>query len=46
MLKKKAIGYAVFIGSKELQENTCVVKNLRTGEQSIIAAAEISSYLF
>ncbi len=44
--EKKAIGYAVFIGSKELQENTCVVKNLRTGEQSIIAAAEISSYLF
>ncbi len=44
--EKKFIGYVVIIGSKELQENTCVIKNLRTGEQSIIAAADISSFLF
>jgi len=44
--EKKFIGYVIIIGNKELQENTCVIKNLRTGEQSIIAAADISSFLF
>jgi histidyl-tRNA synthetase len=44
--EKKTIGYAVIIGSKELQQNTCVIKNLKTAEQSTIDAANISSYLF
>ncbi len=44
--EKKAIGYAVIVGSKELQESTCVIKNLKTGQQSTIAAAGLSSYLF
>ncbi len=44
--EKKAIGCAIIIGSKELQDNTCVIKNLRTGQQSTIAAIDITSYLF
>ncbi len=44
--EKKAIGYAAIVGSKELHESTCVIKNLSTGQQSTIAAADISSYLF
>lgn len=34
--EKKNIQYAVIIGSKELDEETCVVKNLKSGEQEII----------
>jgi histidyl-tRNA synthetase len=44
--EKKAIGYAVIVGSKELQESTCVIKNLKSGQQSTIVAADITSYLF
>jgi histidyl-tRNA synthetase len=44
--EKKATGYVVIVGSKELQEGTCVIKNLSTGQQSTIAAADISSYSF
>jgi len=44
--EKKAIGYAVIVGSKELQESTCVIKNLKSGQQSTIVAADIISYLF
>ena len=34
--EKKNIQYAVIIGSKELEEETCVVKDLNKGEQEII----------
>jgi histidyl-tRNA synthetase len=34
--EKKNILYAVIIGSKELAEETCVIKNLSNGEQQII----------
>jgi histidyl-tRNA synthetase len=43
--EKKAIGNAIIIGSKELQDNTCVIKNLRTGQQSTIPVTEATSYL-
>jgi histidyl-tRNA synthetase len=43
---KKRISYAVIIGSKELQEGKCVVKNLSTGEQTIIAQTELPNELF
>lgn len=33
---KKGIPYAVIIGSKELQDGTCVVKDLQKGEQKIV----------
>ena len=43
---KKSIQYAVIIGGKELAEQTCVIKNLKTGEQTTIAAKEILSFNF
>jgi histidyl-tRNA synthetase len=35
--EKKAIPFAVMIGSKELAEGNCNIKNLQTGEQQTIA---------
>jgi len=35
--EKKNIPYAIIIGSKEMEENNCVVKNLATGVQNTIA---------
>ena len=43
---KKRIGYAVMIGNKELEENTCIIKNLTTGEQTIIPDKDISTFNF
>jgi histidyl-tRNA synthetase len=42
---KKNILYAIIIGSKEMEEQTCVVKNLEKGEQEIISINTLSSYL-
>ncbi|MEO8763195.1 MAG: histidine--tRNA ligase [Ginsengibacter sp.] len=41
---KKNIPFAVIIGSNELEQQTCVVKNLLKGEQEIIPIGNISSY--
>ncbi len=38
---KKNILYAIIIGSKEMTEQTCVVKNLTKGEQKIIELSEL-----
>ncbi len=38
---KKGIHYAVIIGSKELQEGNCVVKDLSKGEQKTIVQGEL-----
>jgi len=43
---KKQIPYAVIIGSKELLENTLVVKNLVTGLQTPLANNELLSFNF
>jgi histidyl-tRNA synthetase len=43
---KKSIAYAAIIGTKELLEGTCVIKNLKLGEQTTIKAAEITSFHF
>ena len=43
---KKSIQYAVIIGSKELAEQTCVIKNLKTGEQTTLPVNEVSSFSF
>ena len=43
---KKHIPYAVIIGSKELEEGTCVVKNLKTSEQQTIRQAELIQFNF
>src|SRR6478672_9718872 len=44
--EKKNIPFAVIIGTKELQENTCVVKNLKTGEQKSISQTQIINFSF
>ena len=44
--EKKNIGYIVIIGSTEIQNNTGVVKNLKTGAQQTVALAELSNKLF
>jgi histidyl-tRNA synthetase len=44
--EKKNIGFVVIIGSTEIQNNTGVVKNLKTGAQETIALADLSNKLF
>ncbi|QEC68993.1 histidine--tRNA ligase [Panacibacter ginsenosidivorans] len=44
--EKKNIQYAVIIGSKELEENTCVIKDLKKGEQQIIKQEMIEQFEF
>jgi histidyl-tRNA synthetase len=43
---KKQIPYAVIIGSKELLENSVVIKNLMTGEQQNLSNSELLSFAF
>jgi histidyl-tRNA synthetase len=43
---KKGIAYAVIIGSKELQEGTCVIKDLKKGEQKTISQQELPNQVF
>lgn len=44
--EKKHIPYAVIIGEKELQENTCIIKDLRTGKQETIAITALEQFRF
>ncbi len=44
--EKKNIPFVVIIGDKELQENTCTIKNLANGQQETIAARNILNYPF
>jgi histidyl-tRNA synthetase len=44
--EKKGIRYAIIIGSKELEEQNCVVRNLQTGEQTTIKQTELLSFTF
>jgi histidyl-tRNA synthetase len=44
--EKKNIGFIVIIGSTEIQNNTGVVKNLKTGTQQTISLADLSNKLF
>jgi len=43
---KKGIRYAVIIGSKELQEGTFIIKDLKKGEQKTLKQAELSGEMF
>jgi len=43
---KREIPYVVIIGESELQENNMSIKNLRTGEQQKIGAADLVNYQF
>ena len=44
--EKKNIPFAVFIGSKELTDKTCTIKNLNTGEQQTIPQSSITQFDF
>jgi len=43
---KKQIPYAVIIGSKELEENICVIRDLKTGEQRAINQKDLLQFNF
>ncbi len=43
---KKGINHAVIIGSKELQEGNCIIKDLRKGEQKTVAQLELIDQMF
>ncbi len=43
---KRNIRYAIIIGSQELLDNTCRVKDLKTGEQITLSSNDILSYNF
>ena len=44
--EKKNIPFAIIIGSKELEQKTCMVKDLRSGEQKSVAFENLSDFLF
>ena len=44
--EKKKIAHAVIIGSKELEQNNCVVKNLNTGEQKTVEQDKLINMVF
>jgi histidyl-tRNA synthetase len=41
---KKNISYAIIIGSKEMEEQNCVIKNLVTGEQQTISEKRLVEF--
>ncbi|MBC7652380.1 MAG: histidine--tRNA ligase, partial [Deinococcales bacterium] len=43
---KKQIPYAIMLGSKELEDGTCVIKKLASGEQTTIAEKDITTFKF
>jgi len=43
---KKQIPFAIMLGSKELEEGTCVVKNLTNSTQQTIAQSELLNFSF
>lgn len=44
--EKKNIPFAIILGSKELEQKACVVKDLRKGEQKTIPFENLSGFLF
>ena len=44
--ERKNIPYIIIIGSKELETNTCVIKNIQTGKQETIQQSELVSFQF
>ncbi|RTL50493.1 MAG: histidine--tRNA ligase [Sphingobacteriales bacterium] len=43
--EKKGIPVVIMLGNKELEENTCTVKQLATGTQETIAQADLINYI-
>jgi histidyl-tRNA synthetase len=44
--ERNNIPYVIIIGSKELETNTCVIKNIQTGKQETIEQKELVSFAF
>lgn len=44
--EKKNIAYAVIIGTKEMEEGTCTLKDLRSGEQKTLKQEELLVQIF
>ena len=44
--EKKNIPYIIIIGSKELEEKTCVIKNLGRGEQQTLPVGDLVNFAF
>ncbi|MEI9908578.1 MAG: His/Gly/Thr/Pro-type tRNA ligase C-terminal domain-containing protein [Bacteroidota bacterium] len=44
--EKKNIPYTLIIGSKEIAEKTCVVKDIRNGEQQTIPVSKLADFAF
>ena len=44
--EKKNIPYIVIMGSKELEERTCVIKNLGSGEQQTLPVGDLVNFVF
>jgi len=44
--EKKNIPYIIIMGSKELEEKTCVVKNLGSGEQQTLPVGDLVNFVF
>jgi histidyl-tRNA synthetase len=42
---KRNIPFAIIIGSREMAQQNCLVKNLENGEQQTIALTELENYL-
>ena len=43
---KKQIPYVVIIGSKEAEENTCIIKSLREGQQNTVPQSQLPGLAF
>ena len=43
--EKKNIPFIAILGSKELEENTCTLKNLKTGEQQTLPQQDILPFM-
>ncbi len=44
--EKKSIPYIIILGSKELEENNCVVKHLTTSTQQTVSMSALTDYIF
>ena len=44
--EKKSIPYIVIIGTKEMEENTCVIKNLESGKQESVLQNQLVEFSF
>jgi histidyl-tRNA synthetase len=44
--EKKGIPFIIIIGSKELEQKTCMVKDIRSGQQEAITQENLSGFLF